>query len=267
MTSEIFNGRRFLSWFKYDLKQMWRNQMKVALGIGLSGLIFYALVISYNLLVNHVWQGPAGEGRVLIFIFAFIALELRQTATYGFLTEKSKGSAWLMTPASTFEKWVGMILMTLVVIPVLFFVVFFGVDWLLCLIDGSCGEAIITTASTTFSKYAAAFAAGDAWISTGSLVWIAIVSFFANFLYFLLCGICFKKHKVLFGLAIMFALSMGSSIIMSPIMGANPDAMEDLFNGGFETAQATINWFAAITSVLAVALAGGIYWRLKTIKH
>ena len=39
MTSEVFNGQRFWTYFKYDLTQMWRNHVKAAILIGFSGLI------------------------------------------------------------------------------------------------------------------------------------------------------------------------------------------------------------------------------------
>lgn len=264
MTNEVFNGRRFGAWFKYDLKQMWRNQMKAALGIGLSGLILYAFVVSYNLVINHVWCGPSGDARMFIFIFAFLALEFRQTATYGFLTDKSKGSAWLMAPASTLEKWTGMMLMTLIVIPVLFFVAFFGVDWLLCAIDHSMGDSLMGVLADGVVKYRGFVATGVDVISSGSIVWLVIATFCVNFLYFLLCGVVFKKHKVLWGLAIMFVVSMLFSLLGEATLDIEETSREMLAGSA---PAAFINRVAAVSTVIAAGLAGGVYYRLKTIKH
>lgn len=266
MTNEVFNGRRFGAWFKYDLKQMWRNQMKAALGIGLSGLILYAIVISYNLIINQVWNAPSIEARAIVFTFAVIALTLYQAKTYGFLTDKSKGSAWLMAPGSTLEKWTAMIINTLIVIPVLFCVAFIGVDWLLCTIDHSMGESLITIFTDGVSKYNEVLATGEVeiMIGAGSLVWISIVTMFSNFLYFLLCGICFKKHKIIWALAIMFVVSMVFSLIGNTAIDLE-EFSRDMLAG--KTPNEFINRLAIVSTVITVGLAGGIYYRLKTIKH
>lgn len=264
MTNEVFNGRRFGAWFKYDLKQMWRNQMKAALGIGLSGLILYALVVSFFLVVQHTWQGPSEESRILLFIFALLVLELRQTRTYGFLTEKSKGSAWLMAPASALEKWTGMMLMTLIVIPVLFFVAFFGIDWLLCTVDHTMGESLLASMAGGVSKYKMMLATDESIIGPGSIIWLLIATFCVNFLYFLLCGVVFKKHKIIWGLAIMFVVSMVFSLIGQGAIDIEAGSREML--AGSAPVE-LVNRTAAISTVIAACLAGGVYYRLKTIKH
>lgn len=268
MKNEVFNGQRFWNWFKYDMKQMWRNQMKAALGIGFSGLIFYALAIMFNLVADHVWQGPSGGGRALVFVFALVALQLYQTKTYGFLTDKSKGSAWLMAPASTMEKWVSMMIMTLIVIPVLFFVAYLGVDWLLCTVDHSCGASMISAFNDVLSQYSAAYEAGETWITMGSAAWFIIASLCGNLLYFLLCGTVFKKHKILYAIAITFCLSMVFSLALGPVLGVYAETnAEELFTSGSQAAQTTVYVYSVISTVLALCLAGANYYRLKTIKH
>ena len=266
MTNEVFNCRRFGAWFKYDLKQMWRNQMKAAIGIGLSGLILYAIVISFNLVVHQTWQGPNADGRIAVFVIAFIALEFLQTRTYGFLTKKSKGSAWLMAPASTLEKWTGMMIMTLIVIPVLFLVAYFGVDWLLCSIDHTLGNSIISDISGVVSNYRASLVAGTDMVGIGSLIWILIATFCVNFLYFLLCGVVFKKHKIIWGLVVMFVVSMLLSLIGNASLNMDIEISSREMLAGSAPSE-MINRIAAISTVIAAGLAGGVFYRLKTIKH
>lgn len=265
MTNEVFNGSRFGAWFKYDLQQMWRNQMKTALGTGLSGLVFYAIVILFNLVVEREWSGPSFDSRVLVFFIAFTVLELRQTRTYGFLTDKAKGSAWLMAPASTLEKWTGMLIMTLIVFPVLFLVSYLGVDWLLCTIDHTCGQSLILGASSAIADANSELAAQGEIMSWGIVIWFLISATFLNFLYFLLCGICFKKNKILWGLAIIFVVSMASSALSVLVFenGGNVDV--NITN--VEDFKAMITNFSALMTVVTVALAGGVFYRLKTIKH
>ena len=70
MKSEVFNGSRFWTYFKYDLMQMWRNHVKAAILIGFSGLILYVLGISFNALVDKVWQAPSFSARAVVFMIA-----------------------------------------------------------------------------------------------------------------------------------------------------------------------------------------------------
>ncbi len=265
MKSETFNGSRFWNYFKYDLVQMWRNHMKAALGISLAGLVLYVAVISWNLVFHQTWQAPGFDGRMIIAVLAYITLELYQTRTYGYLTEKKAGSAWLMVPASGVEKWVSMLIMTLIIIPVLFFVVYFGVDWLLCLADHTSGASLLSRFYDGVSKLGTIEAA-DLPFSIGSLIWLMIAGFCFNFLYWLLCGICFKRFKIIWGIAIAFAGSLIISIIGGSALVLYEDSLELMAQ---ESADATTGfmWLSGILTAAAVCLACGILYRIKTIKH
>ena len=263
MKNEVFNGSRFWNWFKYDTIQLWRNHMFAALGIGLAGLISYIVTVCANLIIHGQWQGIGNDGRFFILIFACIALELYQTSTYGYLTKKQEGSAWLMAPASKLEKWASMLINTLIVIPVLFIVVYLGVDWLLCLVDHSCGTSIISMVAGGYSKLSAEIAAGSINLTMGSIWWFLLISGCLNFLYFLLCGIVFKKHKVIWGIAVAMVISS----LFAFIAGTTADNanLQILVNN--DNARSAMNWFSAGCTVIVLGLAAGIYYRIKTIKH
>ena len=74
MKSEVFNGSRFWTYFKYDLMQMWRNHVKAAILIGFSGLILYVLGISFNALIDKVWQAPSFSARAVVFMIAIFTI-------------------------------------------------------------------------------------------------------------------------------------------------------------------------------------------------
>ncbi len=263
MKNVVFNGSRFWNWFKYDITQMWRNHMFAALGIGLSGLIAYIVVVCYNLIVNGQWQAINGDARLAVFILAFIALELYQTSTYGFLTKKKEGSAWLMAPASGLEKWTSMLINTLIVIPVLFFVVFLGTDWLITLLDHTGGKSLLFSFSGMLSEITNAIRNSEVDFSIASFVWVFISGFCVNFLYFLLSGLVFKKHKIIWGIVAMMVISSALTFIFSRI-GWNVNTE---FVAGTHNSSAIMNGFAACMTAAALCLAGGIYYRIKTIKH
>lgn len=271
MKNEVFNGSRFWTYFKYDLTQMWRYHMRAALGIGLSGLIVYVVTVAFGLIINHTWAAPSFIARVATFFTAFAILELYQTRTYGYLTDKQKGSAWLMIPASTLEKWLSMMVMTLIVIPLVFLVSFFAVDSLLCLIDPTCGGAILGKTSELISALQAKLGEANAFYETAwsirMFIGICIASYCANFLFFLLCGVCFKRYKILAAFAIIFVLSLLFSIFFGFFgMGY----MEQNFTD-FADAEAFLRdylrWTTISSWIMAIGLGGGIYYRIKTLKH
>lgn len=273
MKNEVFSGKRFWTYFKYDLSTMWHSHFKAALGIGLAGLFFYVVAILFNLLFKGEWLGPGLIGRYVIFILAGAALELYQTRTYGYITDKRKGSAWLMLPASTFEKWLSMMIMTLIVIPLIFLVASFAVDELLVLLDPTMSEAMFSKSSGLLLQLNESLEELNEeymtnWSSKMFIV-PTLFSFCSNFLFFLLCGLCFRKNKILWAFLILFGLSVVSSIFTSTFMVDWIDTIpteSDL--AGLELRLRQIfNLSTILGGITTVGLAGGCYYRLKTIKH
>ena len=270
MKSEVFNGQRFWTYFKHDLTKMWRNHVKAAILIGFSGLILYILGIAFNAVFMKTWQAPGFVARVVVFILAAFALELYQTRTYGYLTDRRKGAYWLMIPASSFEKWLSMILMTLVVIPVAFLGTYTIIDSILALSDSTYGELLVTAArSASLKANNARTEANQEYATTWNLGFIflpAIVGYICNFLYFLLCGISFKRNKIVWAILILF----GSSIVLSTITTTLGFQTRYEINDLAE-AEVFIRNIVHVTTLfsglLAIGLACGIFFRIKTLKH
>lgn len=276
MQSEVFNGKRFFTYFKYDLTQTLRIHVKAAIMIGFAGVIFYVLGIGFNALASTisnghgVWQAPGFAGRLVVFILASVALELYQIRTYGYITNRKKGSAWLMIPASAFEKWVSMILMTLLVIPVSFIVVYTATDCLLSLADPTYGEMLISNAVHAFEKLQSSLSvANEEYTTTWSLGFMVVpylVGFCCNFLYFLCCGVTFKRYKLLYAFLVLFGISIvGSSI--SAWLGIQGYIDIEDFAQAEQFIRHTINMVTIYAGTFAILLAGGIFYRIKTLKH
>lgn len=272
MINETFNGQRFWTYFKYDLTQMWRNHVKAAVGIGLAGLIVYFVVVLFNLTFNGTWQGPGITGRFFTFFLASAALELYYTRIYGYLTDKRKGSAWLMLPASTVEKWLSMLCMACIVLPVLFFCASFLVDGVLCALDPTIGKSMASVLAGGWQEFLSNLTDVNSeytlTLNVAPLGWAMLLSTLGNLLYFLLCGICFKRNKIIGAFAIAFGLSILSSIFMSSF---SLSLVENWDVDDITLAEANINrlfvFANALSATLTVAMAGGIFWRLKTLKH
>ena len=278
MKSEVFNGARFAAYFKYDFRQMWRNHLKAAIGIGLAGLILYVLCVFFGLVLRGSWQSPSLAMRYSVFMLAFTALELYQTRTYGYLTEKHKGSAWLLIPASSFEKWLSMLLMTLIVIPVFFLVASLGVDALLSVADPTFGQPIITGFKDGFQSLSGQFIQiNETYETTWSpsvFLGITIVGLFVNFMFFLLCGITFKRYKILWGFLLILAISIVGVVISTALIqtGLIPSSIviefddSDLANAESQIRH-FLNVMTWVTTGIAALLAFLIYRRIKTLKH
>ena len=245
--------------------------MRAAIGIGLSGLILYVIAVGFGLLFDGgQWSGPAIKSRFAMFYMAGVILQLYQTRTYGYLTDKRKGSAWLMLPASTFEKWLSMIIMTLIVIPILFLVVYLGTDALLAALDPTVGNSLLYSFGHGMRDVADEFVTingeyNTTW-SIGFFLPSLIAGFYFNYLFFLLCGLLFKKHKILGAFAIIFVASSLLSIVASMLDINTSVEVNDFADAELQIRHImnTVTWVAAL---LAAGVAGGIFWRLKTLKH
>jgi len=270
MKNEVFNGQRFWTYFKYDLTQMWRNHVKAAILIGFSGLFLYIIGIAYNAVFNQIWAAPGFGSRVVVFLLACFALELFQTRTYGYLTDRRKGSAWLMIPASSFEKWLSMILMTLVVIPVAFVATYTIIDAILAAADPTYGQLLVGAAQTAIANVQESLVEANNEYSTtwslGVMTAPALIGYACNFLYFLLCGISFKRNKILWAFIILFIFSIAFSTVMTMFGLQTHYDIED-FAEAEDFIRGIIGWSTTVTAVLAIGLAGGIYYRIKTLKH
>lgn len=272
--NDNFNFRRFLTYFKYDITQMWRNHSRAAILIGGAGAFFYILWVMFSLVFTQQWQTPTLPARFAMFLFAFAVLELYQVRTYGHLTDKKAGSSWLMIPASKTEKFVSMLLVSLVVVPLLFLTVYAVLDGFLSLVDPTYGKALFTSFLGTYSDVLDAFAnmrgTYAIHLSPATIIITTLAGFFCNFMYFLLCGICFKRNKLVCAFAIMFAFSTVLSLIMGFIM---PGMLSNL-NGVDVSEEMVLGWtqgiinFSVILSILmTIGFGWGIWYRIKTLQH
>ena len=271
--NEIFDFKRFWTYFKYDLKQMWRNHSKAAIMIGGASAIFYVIWLIFSLVFTQHWTTPPIEARVVVFILAFAILELYMVRSYGYLTEKKAGSSWLMVPASKAEKFVSMLLMVCLVIPLLFFVVYFLIDGFLALVDPTYGKALIVGGIGAYTDMVNALselsAESPILFTPSSFIFPGIVGVFCNFLYFLLCGICFKKNKLVGAIAILF----GISLVFSVLTGIFAPHFIRNFDINWSEEQIALfvtnvlNFSVALTCLLTIGLGWGVWRRIKTIQH
>ena len=192
---EIMDFNRFGKYFVSDLKSCAVNYGYSLILICLMGLIIYIGTVSMGLLFNGTWGGPTEAFRSNVFwLSMFVMAVTMPVKCYGGLTEKKTGSQWLMIPASKLEKFLSMVLITAVFIPMIAFCVSLGLDALLCAVDHTCGSSLIS-----------AFIGADQKINS-------IISLSLSFL---LGAIFFKSSKTVKTFLVLFAILLVIVCIIS----------------------------------------------------
>lgn len=202
--NDRFNFGRFGRLYLHDLTQIWKNNGMLILIFALIPAIFYLLYITFGTLFSgdldlvftdaFDLSGPPFAVRLGIALFtAGIFVIIFPSRSYGHITDKSRGSAYLMLPASRGEKYTSMMLNCLFVIPVVFLLCYTAVDALVCLMDKSCGISLVQGLFSDQSSWNKE----DEVIVCCNGLWIFLVSLLCTGSTFTLGAVLFKKWKVL----------------------------------------------------------------------
>lgn len=294
MKNDIFNFRRFGKYFTTDFRTCWANYGLSLMTISLlAPLASYLIVVAINQILHNTWDGPDIGLRVFAFAVAMICMVITMPVKcYGKITEKQYGSFWLNLPASRLEKFISMILMTCIIVPVSGALLYLGLDALLCAFDHTCGQNLIAGGMELLQKM------GEAKDVTLNLIdesitiedatlaqeiirqmnnpWMYLDEIFCFTLPFLLGAVYFKSGKTVKTFIALFAISTATGIIMSPIMtdwavkiieNANddPTAIFQMFNNKLFKNLVLID--TVTDTVTNLALMAGIWFRIKTLKH
>lgn len=273
MVNETFSAKRFGQYFLFDLKQLWHNNGKAAIALGFISVICYIVWVVFSLIFTGEWHAPNLPARLVFFVLGSVILLFYQTRTYGYLTEKKAGQSWLMVPASTLEKYVSMMIVTILVIPVAYVISYLSLDGIIGLVDKTAGGPIVTTVMDKVDFIFSTLSEQGYQYRISTFAFPMVIQFIHNLLYFLLCGLCFKKWKILGALGINMLISMVMTPIFTPfvykywtpVITANdydvdPAAISELVNQ-------FMGYAIALNLLLLLGIAAGIYYRLKTLKH
>ena len=276
-----FNFNRFWKYFQYDLRNIYNETGMFLLIFALFPIIFYLIYIFFGTIFTkdlsvmfsqgfHMVHGPNHTLRLVLFIvMAVIFVMIYPSRSYGHITDKAKGSAWLMLPVSRAEKFTSMILNTLIVLPLAFMVVYLASDFLVCLIDKSCGTAIILT-----NLFGSDGMAGNKDIvMTGNGFLLLAVEIIEYASIFLLGALLFKKWKIIGTILWLFALGMVSSTVFGLSMFSfNPGNqgvwMENFLQNHADHLNFYINLIINIGLVICVGGCGLWSWfKIKRMQH
>lgn len=286
---DIFDFKRFGKYFVSDFKGCVANYGLSLITISmLLYLICYVVTVSFGLIMNQGWEGLGLGTRATLFVIAMITLVITMPVKcYGKITEKQSGSFFLTLPVSRLEKFVSMLLMTIVVAPVIGTALYLGLDALVCLFDKTCGNNLVSemqdlaTIIMNIPEEAAMEAAlGEIpenvakFIKEITCPWLYVDDMIGTSLIFLLGAVFFKKGKTVKTIMACIALGIVASIIATPIMAPWTNELFDMMdNGNFdEIFNFDIFRHAALFDTLNdtlvnIALLIGIWFRIKTLKH
>ena len=286
---DIFDFKRFGKYFVSDFKGCVANYGLSLITISmLLYLICYVVTVSFGLIMNQGWEGLGLGTRATLFVIAMITLVITMPVKcYGKITEKQSGSFFLTLPVSRLEKFVSMLLMTIVVAPVIGIALYLGLDALVCLFDKTCGNNLVSeiqdlaTIIMNIPEEAAMEAAlGEIpenvakFIKEITCPWLYVDDMIGTSLIFLLGAVFFKKGKTVKTIMACIALAIAASIIATPIMAPWTNELFDMMdNGNFdEIFNFGIFRHAALIDTLNdtlvnIALLIGIWFRIKTMKH
>lgn len=271
-----FKISRFGKYFVYDLKRQWKNIGMLMLIFSLFPIIFYMIYMFFaalfdgglmKIFIGLEIDGPAGGTRFGVFaVMSTIFVMLFPSRAYGEITDKAKGSEWLMLPASRLEKFTSMMLISLIVIPLVYVVIYFLSDAFVCLLDKSCGDSLM---SFRINKE---IGSSDFVIPANGL-WILASTIVGNAIVFLLGGLIFKKWKVVGTVLVLFALEMVFSGLLSAFI-TNADLewwgnwFADWTIRHADSIDIWLNAFINLWLLLILAICGTWSWfRIKRLQH
>ena len=270
--SNVFSAKRFGKYFVYDLG---RAKDSFGLSLLILGLLPSALYVLYQLfsLIGPMHSFGPSEGfqgyRAMSMIVAiFVAVAVFPVKAYGSLTDKRAGTSFLMLPASTLEKWLSMVMMTCIVLPVCLGVLYLGSDLIMGLVfPKTFGQPILTD---FHANLADAVEAGlDDNLSSLPLAFYLNWCFYV--LAFTLGSMYFKKGKVGLTLLSLFAIVLVVLIVLSSLsLTMTQDIATWLEKINPDREKALHSFIGGAYGVTALELAAVLsltYVRMRTLKH
>ena len=274
--SNTFNINRFGKYLKYDLVSCWRENRTFLLTLALIPVIIYFTTVFYGLMTKglsvfiNMAARPVLPARISAFsIVAVIFVIFFPARSYGFITEKAKGSAWVELPASRFEKFLSMMLICLVIMPLAFFCTYLLSDAVVCLADSKCGTPIFSS----WMGWGEMLKTESPVTLGGNGLWIIVATVLSFMSIFLLGALLFKKKKVLGTILALFILSIVSSLFGSIfIKSVGPDSIGRFFSdwayNHADNLAFWINFWGNVGTAIVVIGCGIWSWfRIKRVQH
>ena len=266
--SNVFNFKRFVKYLRHDLVSAWQNAGMSVIVIACMPVWFFAIYELFSVVFGHGFADMSVYAGIAAYLVSFIlAVIFLPVQIYGNITDKRPGSNWLLVPASAFEKFLSMLLVLCVALPVVWLAIIACTDVLLPLTGIYDGPAISRIFSSLDSVIAQ-FHSDNVDFAMGGPYGVYL-NWCADILVFALGAIVFRKNKIVY----TFLSLMGIGIAISVVAGVF------LSNWGFDLnigpedidEDYLMRWLNigvyAIYVVEFALIDLGLFFRIKTLKH
>ena len=270
--NNTFDIKRFWRYFVYDLNSAKNECGLTLLILGAMPVFLFFFYELFSVIVGKGFTAVNAGAKLPSVIIAFMIACLAFPAKhYGTLTERKAGSAWILLPASTLEKWLSMLLVTCVAVPVFMVAETAACEGLLGLFFKNTygGMTIAPIAEGMNSAW------GELSLEAGKSALLSwpyslYLSWCATILVFTLGAICFRKSKVGKTFLALFLLGLALSIIAVAVVrifgGADFSlSVEDITEESFVRYARIIQYAAYVVEFGLLDFF--IYNRIRTIKQ
>lgn len=208
-TNNSSDIRRFGKYLSLDLKSNITAAGLSTLAFGLVPVIVFA---AYALLCTSVgdkdWMMDIEVNSIIAATASVLYFLTLPITCYGHLTEKRKGTQFLMLPASHTEKYISMVLSSVIIFPIAFIVIYLSADALLATVFPSRYDGTIAGELLDYPLY-------NTYFMTVFLPWMVSSAGLAG-------AMLFKKNKM----AKTFLTSAVSFIVLMTVAGTIIDKMQ-----------------------------------------
>ena len=267
--NKTFDFGRFRRYFCYDLASDCKKAGISVLTLSLFPFYSFFFFELFSLILSGSMSSMNIGNSIFAYIVSFfIIVILFPVRCYGEITDRRKGSNWLLRPASAFEKYLSMILITCVVLPAVWLAGMFLSECALHLLFPSYVsiglprmveglDAILAQFHTDAGKTLA--------INAGVSLYL---DWCQDILVFLLGAVLFRHNKIVYTFLSIMGLSFLFSLVSIPL--AKMISVEDLQALALDS-ENVLMWFNifiySVSIVTFAALNLGIYFRIKSIKQ
>lgn len=287
-SNNIFNIKRFGKYLVSDLTRCAANFGISFLVITLAGVLCYLISGVASMATGSGWYSANALLRALFMGISALMLIINMPAKcYGFITDRKAGANWLMLPVSTTEKFVSMLIITLVIIPAAFLAGALVLDCLIVAVDPNLDTTIIAGIKEIFNIVAfeateesgmSAFITDN--IVSGKIFISGIDDVATMTLIFLLGALYFKRNKAAKTILTWIAVASVISIVTLPLIsvmmpGIDMETINAVDSGDIEAATLVAESFfdkamtfdVILDTIIMLGAATGIFFRIKTLKH
>lgn len=264
--SNTFNFKRFVKYLTYDLVIAWRKSGINVIATAMLPLWFYIIFQVFSLIFEGHLSNFHVIGIIVAYAISFVITSIAcPVKLYGGITKKKTGTDWLLIPASSFEKFLSMVLVCCIAVPILWFGTIAACDGLMELCLPKYDGMGLPVVFEYLEKALGAFSAGAAKFVVGSYA-TTYLNWCANVLTFALGAIFFRKNKVVYTFLTLMAIGMLISIGMGIIAGTDMNFTPEDFTD--ERMVHLLNVTTIVTYIVEFTLIlGGLFLRIKTLKH